>query len=148
MQELTVSKQTQTCGVFVFGPDGKILICHVTNADKNTWSIPKGRPDNGETTSETAMRELKEETSLVVDAAKLFAMGNAFYKSGRELVAFGYRLQRPVDTKILFCESLVVGDKKSFPEVDEYKFVQPAEALKLIHATQQKVLIKYLATNV
>ena len=31
-----------TCGIILEKPNGQILICHPTNAHKNSWSIPKG----------------------------------------------------------------------------------------------------------
>lgn len=137
----------QTCGVFFFNPDGKILICHVTNSGENTWSIPKGRRDNGEEVSHTASRELREETSLDIPADRLIHIGEASYrKQPRELVAYAYHSKSKLDTDTLKCDSIVKPKNggRDFPEVDAYKFIDPSEAEKFIHHTQVTMLKKYL----
>ncbi|MBM32364.1 MAG: NUDIX hydrolase [Chloroflexi bacterium] len=40
----------------------KVLICH--RKKENLWCLPKGKPEDGETIEETALREVKEETGL------------------------------------------------------------------------------------
>lgn len=132
----------RTCGVFVFNPDKTLLICHVTNSDEQTWSIPKGRPNVGEQSIDAAVRELWEETGLSVDAADLAPAGTAFYKSGRELVAYTYHSKNTIDPAALKCASVVTKNDVSFPEVDAFRFVDPAEVIKsgLVHHTQQSLI--------
>lgn len=142
-----MAKPDRTCGVFVSNPDGNILICHVTNSDQNTWSIPKGRPDSSKEEPEvTAARELFEETGLQIPTEKLFKMGTAVYKSGRKLFAYGFKSKTIIDVGQLRCASMVNNEECAFPEVDDYKFLSPIEAMNYIHPTQQKVLTKYLAS--
>ncbi len=38
--------------------------------DGETWTLPKGTPNKGETTEETALREVREETGLTVRIVK------------------------------------------------------------------------------
>ena len=40
-----------------------ILVCGFT--DPHSWRLPKGKPDDGETPRETALREVQEETGIV-----------------------------------------------------------------------------------
>ncbi|CAN7396064.1 NUDIX domain-containing protein [Massilia sp. LjRoot122] len=73
-----MAKHSVSCGTLVVNPRRELLLCHVTHTPK--WDIPKGMRDPGETELEAAMRELREETGLVFEAA-----------SFRELGPFGYR---------------------------------------------------------
>jgi 8-oxo-dGTP pyrophosphatase MutT (NUDIX family) len=136
----------KTCGVFVFDPSGRVLICHVTNAADNVWSIPKGRADRGEAPIDAAVRELREETGLRVRPDDLFEMGCAKYKNGRVLEAFGYRATSHIDAKLLRCESMVDDENGGFPEVDRYAFEEPYDILnkELVHKTQQQVLRNHI----
>jgi 8-oxo-dGTP pyrophosphatase MutT (NUDIX family) len=43
----------------------------------NTWSLPKGTPDSGESLEETALREVQEETGLFVEIQE--PLGNINY---------------------------------------------------------------------
>jgi 8-oxo-dGTP pyrophosphatase MutT (NUDIX family) len=50
-------------GGVVLGDDGRVLLRKVTGSYKGyVWTFPKGRPDEGETPEETALREVREET--------------------------------------------------------------------------------------
>lgn len=59
--------------------DNKILLN--LRADTNTWGIPGGSLELGETLEETAARELKEETNLEAESFTLLNVfsGNNFY---------------------------------------------------------------------
>ena len=59
--------------------NGKILLN--LRADTNTWGIPGGSLEPGESLEETAERELKEETNLDCDSFTLINVfsGNEFY---------------------------------------------------------------------
>lgn len=54
----------RTCGVFLIARDRRILICHPTGHGRNTWSIPKGEKEEGDTDLKTALKELWEETNI------------------------------------------------------------------------------------
>lgn len=48
--------------------DNKILLCHPTNSSWfNTYSIPKGKIEEGEDEADAAIRETKEEIGLDID---------------------------------------------------------------------------------
>lgn len=137
----------KTCGIFIFNPDNTVLICHVTNSDSNTWSIPKGRPDSlNELSIDTAIRELYEETGLEIDKEKLISIGSTFYKSGREFVGFVYKSKNTIDSATLNCLSMFEKNNEFFPEVDAFIFMKPVDIInkKLIHDTQIHCLSAYL----
>ncbi|MFN8630782.1 MAG: NUDIX domain-containing protein [Chloroflexota bacterium] len=51
--------------------------------DGVTWTLPKGTPNAGETTEETALREVNEETGLTVEIVKPFESINYTFVQGR-----------------------------------------------------------------
>lgn len=137
----------KTCGIFIFNPDNTVLICHVTNSDSNTWSIPKGRPDSlNELSIDTAVRELYEETGLGLDKKNLISIGSSFYKSGREFVGFVYKSKDIINISSLNCSSMFEKNGIFFPEVDEFIFMKPVDIInkKLIHDTQIHCLSMYM----
>jgi len=54
-----------SAGVIVHDDEGRILL--VRRADDGTWAIPGGRMDVGESVTDCARRELREETGHDVD---------------------------------------------------------------------------------
>lgn len=54
-------------GIIVFDKDNTVLV----NTEKGNYSFPKGKREKGETSLETAWRELQEETGLTKDYVKL-----------------------------------------------------------------------------
>ncbi|NCS98980.1 NUDIX domain-containing protein [Candidatus Parcubacteria bacterium] len=44
--------------------DNQIFVCCVHNIKSNEWGLPKGTPEENETSFETAQRELQEETGI------------------------------------------------------------------------------------
>jgi len=127
-----------TCGIVLENTEGQILICHPTNAPKNSWSIPKGLNEDLEDFWETAKRELLEETSIdlnqfdytMEEIPRLF-----IYKNKRKcLKVFWVKLNdNKIDQVKLKCKSFVDDD---FPEVDKFMWTSPDEALKFLHQTQ------------
>jgi 8-oxo-dGTP pyrophosphatase MutT (NUDIX family) len=56
--------------VFREGKDGlEVLVCG--RSTENLWALPKGTPEAGETLEETACREVREETGVVVEVTRL-----------------------------------------------------------------------------
>ena len=55
-------KKEKSCGCVVINKDKVLLIKH----NKGHWDFPKGHVEEGETETETAIREVKEETNIDV----------------------------------------------------------------------------------
>ena len=54
--------------VIVFNEEGKFLLGHRQGSHAaRTWAFPGGRIDSGENPYQCAVRELAEETSLILD---------------------------------------------------------------------------------
>ena len=65
--------------VMIFDEHHRLLLQHRT--DDNMWDFPGGYMELGESTEETARREVREETGLEIDEMMLFKVfaGNEFF---------------------------------------------------------------------
>jgi ADP-ribose pyrophosphatase YjhB (NUDIX family) len=62
----------KSAGVVIVLRKDKVFLCHPTNSNwYGTYSFPKGGVDKDETTLDAAIRELKEETSIVVNTKQI-----------------------------------------------------------------------------
>jgi ADP-ribose pyrophosphatase YjhB (NUDIX family) len=62
-----MTKIKESAGLLII-QDNKILLCHPTSAPwKNTYSIPKGAIESGETKMDAALRETREEVGIIID---------------------------------------------------------------------------------
>lgn len=78
------------CAVFLFDESGNILL--EKRADDNTWCVPGGSMELGETPEETAKREFFEETGLLLGNLKLYSVvsgenSHFVYPNGDEVYA-------------------------------------------------------------
>ena len=75
-----------SCGVIVRRVSGELLLCHATG--RNYWDIPKGLRDPGESSVNAALRELREETGLLLQPEQLQDLGVHRYLPGKDLQLF------------------------------------------------------------
>lgn len=114
--------KTVSAGVVV--TDGsRLLLCHVTGAKH--WDLPKGRMDPGEIPIEAAVRELREETGLVVDPSSLVDLGRFAYKKNKDLHLWLHMVKELPDPKNLDCISMFDDGKGAMKkEMDGYANVK------------------------
>ncbi len=111
-----------SCGIIVLNECKEILLAHASRTPH--WDILKGRPDAGETPVETAIREAQEESGLVFSKSELTDLGEFQYRFDKKLHLFAVKVKKEIiDVNDLHCESMVIRDTFSFPEVDAYKWV-------------------------
>ncbi len=101
--------------------------------DDATWTLPKGTPDAGETTDETALREVTEETGLEV--AILEPVGDVEYW----FMQAGTRIHKVVHYFLM--EPTGGALERHDHEFDEVRWVDLAEAERLMsHESERRVV--------
>ncbi|RYG14636.1 MAG: NUDIX hydrolase [Burkholderiales bacterium] len=114
-------------GVLVFNQRNELLLGHATGASH--WDIPKGGADPGEAPREAALRELREETRLVLEPASLTEIGLLPYTPRKELHLFHASVHTDsCDITACTCSSFFPHHRtgKMTPEVDRYMWVSEA----------------------
>ncbi len=108
--------------------DGKIAVVHRDRYDD--WSLPKGKLDAGESFEEAALREVLEETGLECEL-------------GLELEPVSYVDQkgRPKLVRYWLME-VTGGDFEANDEVDEMRWLEPAEAARLLSYPHDRELVE------
>ncbi|CCD38768.1 NTP pyrophosphohydrolases including oxidative damage repair enzymes [Candidatus Paraburkholderia kirkii UZHbot1] len=126
-----MSGRTISCGVVVLNAQGDVLLCHAT--ETTHWDVPKGAADPGESPREAALRELVEETGIVLLAGRLKDLGRFVYRRDKDLHLFAVRVtDEEVRLENCVCESYFprYSDGTMIPEMDAYRWVSPTEVDK------------------
>jgi 8-oxo-dGTP pyrophosphatase MutT (NUDIX family) len=129
-----------SCGVIVRRRSGELLLCHATGRDY--WDIPKGVLDPGETPLEAALRELREEAGVALDADAVRDLGVHRYLSRKDLHLFVVDPPRPtLTTDGCRCSTTYRGRHgREIPEVDAYRWVMRDEVPYLAGKNMARVL--------
>jgi 8-oxo-dGTP pyrophosphatase MutT (NUDIX family) len=98
--------------------DGLVALVHRPRYDD--WTLPKGKLDDGESFEEAALREVDEETGLHARLVRELPSVN-YEVRGRPKVVRYWLMEVESD------EGFVAND-----EVDEVRWLEPAEALALL----------------
>jgi 8-oxo-dGTP pyrophosphatase MutT (NUDIX family) len=123
-----MAERTVSCGVVILNPQGDVLLCHAT--DTSHWDVPKGQGEPGEEPVQAALRELVEETGIVLDAARLKDLGRFVYRRDKDLHLFAVRVtDEEVKLEACVCESYFPRrrDGVMIPEMDAYRWVKPLD---------------------
>lgn len=133
-----------TCGVFLVNKNNEILVCHPTNHKENIWSIPKGIKEKDEDEFDAALRELHEETNILINREnlKVYKTLNKFsYKHGKKTLQpfFIPEVENELDFgkfELKCNENVKLFGGHKFPEVDDYWWVDIHKAKDYLHETQ------------
>jgi 8-oxo-dGTP pyrophosphatase MutT (NUDIX family) len=126
--EEALSTRIVSCGVVLLDPQGRVLLAHAT--ETSHWDIPKGHGEEGEAPHVTALRELVEETSMVIAAGRLKDLGLFVYRRDKDLHLFAARAQADeLDLTHCVCTSMFPrrSDGTLIPEMDAYRWAAPEE---------------------
>jgi 8-oxo-dGTP diphosphatase len=114
-QKMIVSK------VVIKSNEGDVLL--LKSNYKNTWQLPGGGVDDKESPELAAVREVKEETGLVISASELTIKGT-IYKADEEMLFIIYEYKETLAEDI----HIQVADNES----TAYQFTKPVDALALM----------------
>lgn len=133
MAPLRNARATSAGGVVHRPVDHRREILLVHRRAPRLWALPKGTPDSGETILETALREVREETGIAVEAED--PLGAISYFFVRDRTRFHktvhFFLMRPTGGSI----------EEHDHEFDEVRWFQLEEALEIMtHATEREIV--------
>lgn len=94
-----MSEPIRVCAVVFRGDRGRVLDVRKENTSR--FMLPGGKPGPGETARETAVREVREEIGMRIDAPSLTPLGTflapAANEAGREVEGTIFTCTEPVD---------------------------------------------------
>jgi bis(5'-nucleosidyl)-tetraphosphatase len=129
-------KKEKSCGAVVYRKgDSGLEILLIKHKNGGHWAFPKGHVEKKETETETALREIREETGLKVKLDTGF----------REMVTYSPKPNVMKDV-IYFAAKAKEDDARPQPEeVLEICWKAPEEALELVtYATDREILQAFL----
>lgn len=97
-----------------------LLTVHPMFAKK--WDIPKGETEPGESFVECVIREVYEETNLIIPSGKLKMLGKFNYLSNKDLVLFSYYINDLPNCLSMKCTSYFEKDGRQYKEIDKYLY--------------------------
>ena len=113
-----------TAAIVIINPRGDILGCHGTGKPHNMgFDFPKGFVEPDETDMEAALRELREETSLVLDDDQLIDCGVYPHNKEKNIHLFIHRTEIIPDPNNLVCQSFFILNDKEYPECDFFEII-------------------------
>ena len=127
-----------SCGVVV--TDGvRLLLGHATGSPR--WDIPKGMMEAGEPELGCAVRELREETGLVVGAEALVGLGRHAYLRDKDLVLFAWWPKvMPAPGELRCATMAVLRDGRRVPELDRFGVFEWEAGTALVGRNLARVL--------
>ena len=119
-------------GGVVVRDDGRVAVIHRPRYDD--WSLPKGKLDPGESFEDGAVREVLEETGVRGRIVSELEPTSYVDRKGRDKLVRWYRME-------------LDGDPVEFApndEVDELRWLTPAEAAALLSYDHDRALVRTL----
>ena len=147
MRPASLMKQTSAGGVIYRRNEGGLQIVLISVKNGHAWCLPKGVVDKGETTEETALREVREETGLagrIIDS--LGEINYWYYIKGENI-----KCRKTVHFYLM---EYISGDTSGHDlEVDEAGWFLLEDALEKIsykgdRAMLEKAMVKLQALHV
>jgi len=128
--------------VLVLDNPGRLLM--MKRSDSGNWGVPGGAMELGETTEETARRELLEETGLEVDELSLFGVF-----SGKELY-YRYPSDEEVyNVSIVYLTRVIHGTIKLFDgEHSDFQYFELTKLPENISPPILPILRKLMETHI
>ena len=126
-------KKEKSCGAIVFYlKENKEEILLIKHANSGHWSFPKGHVEADETETETALREIKEETGVCVEIDTRF----------RSVVTYSPKKDVIKDVIYFFATAEGYNTQRQEEEVAEIKWVKMEEAYQAVSYKNDKILVE------
>jgi 8-oxo-dGTP pyrophosphatase MutT (NUDIX family) len=119
-------------GVIVREAEGRPEIAVVHRSRYDDWSLPKGKLLEGESAEQAALREVEEETGFSCELGEELAPAHYRDRKGRRKRVRWWRM-RPLS-----------GTFEPNAEVDELRWLEPADAVALLDYEHDRALVKGL----
>jgi 8-oxo-dGTP pyrophosphatase MutT (NUDIX family) len=127
-----------------------VVLCH--RRSSSLWALPKGTPEKGESVSDTAVREVAEETGLRVEIGPpIHETYYSFFRTTQETVGMfpvdGNRCVRIDKTVHWYLMNYIGGDTSNHDgEYDDVEWIETQEAAqRLTYRNETRVLEKAVA---
>jgi ADP-ribose pyrophosphatase YjhB (NUDIX family) len=128
--------------------NNKILLIHPTNSSwkKGTCGIPKGGIESGEDLMDAALRELREETGIILQPGQLDPSPESVHISRKnvEWILFYYVCKINDLSEIGLASERLPNSMLQIEEIDWGKFVTAEEAYPIMTRSQLIILDRHL----
>jgi 8-oxo-dGTP pyrophosphatase MutT (NUDIX family) len=126
------------CGALAVDDHGRVLLQR--RRDTRQWALPMGKMELGETPSQCAIRETREETGVLVQPTGLLGI----FSDPAHIVAYGDGEIRQ-EYEVILLAVPVEGDLTINDEASDVRWIAPPDLAGLdIHPTQWRQLNHYL----
>jgi len=131
-----------SCALVIIDKYRNILGCHGTGKpNENGYDFPKGCAEEGENHLDAALRELMEETGIILSKSEpIIDAGIHYHNKRKDIHIFIYRIKQFPDVKTLNCTSYFIDrNGKETLEMDSFKIISKNERKELFyHGLQNK----------
>jgi len=138
LEDLKKTKKVLSCACLI--TDGEKVLVELATGRKyqeNCLDLPKGLHEDGESLSETAKREVFEETGIKVNNLK--ELGIFKYNSSKNVALTLYYTNELPSLSTMKCDSFFERDGKKLPEIKGYYYVKPEELKNLLYKSYNTV---------
>ena len=138
--EKIIDDKKITCGIVIINKDGDILACHPNGNKKDMdYDIPKGCAEEDEEDIQAALRELNEETSIILKESNLIDCGVYPHNKTKNIHIYLYKTEKFPILEDLKCTSLCTKwGGYQVPEVNYYSIIKKNERNKFMRVLQNK----------
>lgn len=126
--------------------DGKLILGCMATGQGVWFDIPKGHVERGENVLHAAVRELAEETGIVIQPDATIQFVGVYPYHGNALFLFMKRVNKMPNTHLLYCKSTFTSKKtgRQIPEMKGYALI-PVDRISSLFSRGIAVILKGIA---